>query len=258
MTPAARSVLVIPARNEARLLPEVLAAVPRWVWRVVLLDDASRDATWEVMRAWDDPRAVRLRADRPLGVGAAIRAGYREALAIGGRFAVVVAGDAQMDLGELPRLLAPLLAGEADYVQGVRFDRGAPRGPMPRSRIWGNRILSGLSSWSAGVPIADSQCGYTAAGVPFLEHIVAAAIPAGYGFPAYVRIEAHRAGFRVREVPVSALYGSEVSGIRPWRDPALIAARILGRGLRRRAVAAAAALAPARDPVAAGSTGRAT
>lgn len=245
--PGTRVVLVIPARDEERLLPVVLAAIPAWVWRVVIVDDASGDRTWEVLRAWRDLRAVRLRAPRRLGVGAAILWGYRETLAIGGRAAAVVAGDAQMDLAELPRVLAPLLAGEADYVQGVRFERGVPRGPMPRARVWGNRLLSRLSSWSAGARIGDSQCGYTAAGAGFLHHVVRARIPAGYGFPAYVRLEAHRAGFRVREVPVRALYGSEVSGIRPWCDPAMIAARILGRGVHCRLAATAAALDPARE-----------
>jgi len=60
-------------------------------------------------------------------------------------------------------------------------------------------------------------------------------LPRGYGFPAYARLELHRAELRVAEVPVRALYGTEVSGIRPWRDPALILARILMRGVARRA-----------------------
>jgi len=229
-----RVAVVVPARDEARLLPAVLAAMPARAWRVVLVDDASADRTWEVMNSWKDPRAVRLRAPQPLGVGGAILRGYGHALELGARAAVVVAADAQMDLEEMPRLLAPLLAGDADYVQGVRFEGGAPRGPMPATRVWGNRILSACASWAAGTPVSDSQCGYTAASAGFLRHLVSTRLPHGYGFPAYVRLEAHRAGVRVREVPVRALYGSEVSGIRPWRDPAVIAGRILWRGVKRR------------------------
>lgn len=247
--PARRVVLVIPARDEAAFLPRVLAAVPDDVWRMVVVDDASRDHTRRLLAAWRDDRLIALHAPRPRGVGGAILWGYRVALEIGARAAAVVAGDAQMDLGELPRVLAPVLAGQADYVQGVRFEGAVARGPMPLTRLAGNRILSACATWAAGAAIGDSQCGYTAAGAGFLRHLVGARLPEGYGFPAYVRIEAHRAGFRVAEVPVRALYGSEVSGIRPWRDPALIAARILWRGLARRATVAgpAVAVAPA-DP----------
>jgi len=229
-----RIALVVPARDEARLLPRVLATVPQPVWRVVVVDDDSRDGTWEVLSDWRDPRLVRLRTAHRLGVGGAILCGYREALALGADAAVVVAGDAQMDFADLAGVIAPLAAGRADYVQGVRFSGGRPRGTMPHTRRVGNRILSAFTSWASGEAVGDSQCGYTAAGVPFLRHLLGLRIPHGYGFPAFVRLAAHEAGFRVQEVPVHALYGSEVSGIRPWRDPALIAGRILQRGIARR------------------------
>jgi len=232
---ASRVALVIPARNECRLLPRVLEAVPAWVWKVIVVDDASRDRTWGVLREWRDPRARRLRSERRLGVGGAILLGYREALALGATCAVVVAADAQMDLAELPLVLDPIARGDADYVQGNRFRGGAPSGPMPAARVLGNRVLSAAASWSAGRAIADSQCGFTAATARALRLLDPASLPHGYGFPAFARLEMHRMELRVAEVPVSALYGSEVSGIRPWRDPALILARILWRGVARRA-----------------------
>jgi len=234
MSAPERVALVIPARNEDRLLPRVLAAIPPWVSSVILVDDASEDRTGEVMAAWGDSRARTLRAGRRLGVGGAILLGYREALELGATCAVVIAADAQMDLGELPRVLGPIARGEADYVQGNRFRGGAPRGPMPWPRVLGNRILSASASWAAGRPIADSQCGFTAASARALRSLGAGSLPRGYGFPAFARLEAHRRDLKVAEVPVSALYGTEVSGIRPWRDPALILMRIVWRGLARR------------------------
>jgi glycosyltransferase involved in cell wall biosynthesis len=210
------------------------------VWKVILVDDASEDRTWDVLSTWGDPRARRLRSRRRLGVGGAILLGYREALGLGATCAVVVAADAQMDLSELELVLAPIARGEADYVQGTRFRGRAPSGPMPPSRVLGNRLLSASASWAAGRPIADSQCGFTAAGPRALRVLAPAGLPRGYGFPAFARLEMHRRDLRVAEVPVTALYGTEVSGIRPWRDPPLILARILWSGLGRRATQLAA------------------
>jgi glycosyltransferase involved in cell wall biosynthesis len=210
---------VIPARNECRLLPRVLEAIPPSVWKVIVVDDASEDRTWDVLARWGDARAHRLRSAHRLGVGGAILLGYREALALGATCAVVVGGDAQMDLAELPLLLEPIGRGDADYVQGTRFRDGAPSGPMPKARVLGNRVLRPAASWAAGRAIADSQCGFTAAGAHALRRLAEAGLPRGYGFPAFARLEMHRIELAVAEVQVSALYGTEVSGIRPGAIP---------------------------------------
>lgn len=230
----ARVALVIPARDEERLLPGVLAGVPESVWRVIVVDDGSRDATWEVIRRWRDPRVEPIRHERGRGVGGAILAGYRRALRLGADIAVVVAADGQMAPDDLPRVVEPVRAGLADYVQGTRFEAGRPRGVMPVPRRWGNRLLSRATAWAAGRSVGDSQCGYTAASARFLARLDPARLPQGYGFPAFLRIEAHRIGARVVEVPVQARYGEEVSGIHPLADPPRILARILWRGTCRR------------------------
>jgi dolichol-phosphate mannosyltransferase len=241
MEPSDRVAVVIPARDEAAHLPQVLAQLPPQVWRVILVDDASRDGTAGVMRAWGDPRGSCVRSEVPLGVGGAILLGYRHALAAGARVAVVVAADAQMDLDELSKVAEPVLGGTADYVQGCRFGGdGRPRGPMPWSRRVGNRVLTACTRWAAGRPVGDSQCGYTAASADCLRRFEGARLPPGYGFPAFARLEVHRLGLRVVEVPVRAIYGREVSGIRFWRDPVAIAARILWRGCARRLAGRAA------------------
>lgn len=235
MKRSSRIALVIPARDEEKFLPRVLAGVPEWIWRVILIDDGSRDGTWAVMTSWHDERAERIRLRPGRGVGGAILAGYRRVLQIRAASAVVVAGDGQMDPDQIAGVVAPIEEGWADYVQGNRFLRGRPRGHMPLLRRWGNRWLSAASSWASRTPIGDSQCGFTAASLSFLEQLSFSRIPPGYGFPAFVRLEAHRMRAHVAEVPVNALYGDEVSGIHPLRDPLWICLRILSRRMEHNA-----------------------
>jgi glycosyltransferase involved in cell wall biosynthesis len=246
--------VVVPARDEARHLGGVLASIPAWVDLVVVVDDGSRDATAQCLVAWGDARGLAVRWRSGRGVGAAILEGYRQALARGARVAAVVAGDGQMDLSELEAVVDPVLAGHADYVQGTRFEGGRVRGRMPLARRLGNRLLSRIASWAARHPVSDSQCGYTAASARFLAALATADFAPGYGIPAYLRVHAHQAGWRVAEVPVRAIYADEVSGIRPWRDPPRIAWRLvrLGAGARWRRAAASPTPLPAARPGPAG------
>ena len=236
MMAARRVAVVVPARDEEAFLPAVLAAIPDWVDRVIVVDDGSQDATATVAASWPDAR-LQLRILRPgRGVGAAILAGYETAVTAGADVVAVVGGDGQMNLNELAAVVAPVVADEADYVQGTRFPGGRLRGRMPWARRIGNRLLTRLTAWASRASVSDSQCGYTAASRDFARAMLRLPLPAGYGFPAFVRFHAHALERRVLERPVSAIYGDEISGIRPWRDPIHIAARLVRLGLWLRSV----------------------
>lgn len=239
--------VVVPSRDEERHVLDVLRAIPEWVEIVVAVDDGSRDRTWSRLLSWEDRRRVAIRLRPGRGVGGAILEGYHQALLRGAAVVAVVAGDGQMDLGELGSVVEPVRAGRADYVQGTRFWRGRVHGPMPRARQLGNLVLRSLATWAAGRAVSDSQCGYTAASARFLECLPQLSLGAGYGFPAFLRVHAHRLGWRVVEVPVRAIYGDEISGIRPWRDPPRIGWQLLRLGLaaRRQEIRRAAGSRPA-------------
>ena len=106
--------VVIPAYNEERLLPVTLAAVPAFVDRIIVVDDASRDETAGRARAAAeaDPRVAVIVHERNAGVGAAIVSGYKRALEERIDVTCVMAADNQMDPAELPSLVAPVAAGE--------------------------------------------------------------------------------------------------------------------------------------------------
>ncbi|MEO5770130.1 MAG: glycosyltransferase family 2 protein [Polyangia bacterium] len=215
-----RIAVVIPAFNEADKIARTIRSVPGFVDHVLVVDDASTDATARVA-ARSGRRGIEvLSHPRNRGVGAAIATGYRRALALGAEATAVMAGDAQMDPADLPRLLAPVLSGEADYAKGNRFAWSAAecRTEMPRSRYLGNVVLSTLTRFACGYrTLFDSQCGYTVASRAALLAIDPNAMFARYGYLNDLLARLARAGARVVDVPVRPVYGPGWrSGIRWW------------------------------------------
>jgi glycosyltransferase involved in cell wall biosynthesis len=116
--------VVVPAYNEEPLIETTVAGIPDFVDRVIVVDDASRDGTGERVRAVADGRVELIRHERNGGVGAAIVSGYRRALEDGIDVTCVMAGDNQMDPGDLARIVAPVARGEADYAKANRLVTG--------------------------------------------------------------------------------------------------------------------------------------
>ncbi|HYP91019.1 MAG TPA: glycosyltransferase family 2 protein, partial [Polyangiaceae bacterium] len=164
------------------------------------------------------------------GVGAAIVTGYRAALAEQADAVVVMAGDAQMDPADLPALLAPVLAGRADYVKGNRF-RSAERRKMPILRRWAGKVLSWVTRLASGLDVDDCQCGYTVMSRHGLCTLPLGELWHGFGYPNDLLLLAAQHGLRVSEVTVKPVYADERSGVRPWHA-LLIVGLIARRWLR--------------------------
>ncbi len=207
-----RVAVVVPAFNEQRLIASMLAALPSWVDRVVVVDDCSEDQTREVVRALENERLVLLTHETNRGVGAAIVTGYRYAQA-SHDVLVVMAGDNQMSPDDLPSLLAPILRGAA-YVKGNRF-RHAKYGDMPWHRRLGSRLLSGLTRRLTGLSVDDCQCGFTALAAGTAQILPLEQLWPRYGYPNDLLAMLAAFDADVREVPVKPVYGNEKSGLHP-------------------------------------------
>jgi glycosyltransferase involved in cell wall biosynthesis len=225
--------VVVPAHDEEALIGRTLASIPAFVDRVVVVDDASTDGTAAVAGRYCGGRVSLVRRTRNGGVGAAIVDGYRAFLEGAGHDAAcaVMAGDAQMDPGDLPRLLEALDDG-AGYVKGNRFASAGTLGAMPLVRLVGNAVLSVLTKMvTRRWHLWDSQCGYTVITRAALLRLDLDALYPRYGFPNDVLIKLARRGVTIGQVPVRAIYAGETSGM----NPLAVAPRILGilwRGLR--------------------------
>ena len=216
-----RVIVVVPAHNEEKLIGQVVDTMPAFVDRMIVVDDASTDRTAEVLCAAGPRHGDRLKVVRhPTngGVGAAIITGYRSALEEGkeGSLVAVMAGDAQMDPADLPRLLLPLVRDQADYTKGNRLFTGEAWKIIPRHRYLGNAVLSFLTKVASGYwHVADSQSGYTAVTSEALSVLQLHRLYPRYGFPNHLLVELNNYDFRVRDVPIRPVYNvGEVSGIR--------------------------------------------
>ena len=232
--------VVVPAYNEERLVARAVAQIPAFVDHVVVVDDASTDGTVAALEAVSSRpgyELVRHAANR--GVGGAIVTGYERSLTLGADVAVVMAGDAQMDPADLPRLVAPIAAGDADYVKGDRLSWPGVFQAMPFARFLGNHVLTALTRLSSGYrEVRDSQCGYTAIGRSALARLDLAAVHARYGYPNDLLAHLFTSGARLAQVPVRPIYGEELSGISWFTALVRVPLVLLRSLLRRRSLAA--------------------
>jgi len=211
-----RIAVVVPAFNEADKISRTVRSIPGFVDHVIVVDDGSADGTGRIAARSGRRGLEVIVHERNQGVGAAIATGYRRALVLGAQATAVMAGDAQMDPADLPSLLAPVLAGSADYAKGNRFAWPGCWRAMPLTRYLGNVALSWLTRLATGYRLFDSQCGYTVASREALAAIGPDGMFARYGYPNDLLGRLARAGARAVDVPVRPVYGPGWrSGIRP-------------------------------------------
>jgi len=207
--------VVVPAYNEELLIQETLQGIPDYVTSIYVVDDGSSDRTAEQIVALNDPRIVFIRHEVNKGVGAAIITGYRLAKADQVDLIAVMGGDNQMDPEELPRLLVPVIEGDADYTKGNRLASRVYRKGMSRWRQFGNFVLTTLTKLASGYwDISDPQNWYTVISRQALGVLNLETIYTYYGYCNDMLIKLNAAGLRTADVVMPARYGRERSSIR--------------------------------------------
>jgi glycosyltransferase involved in cell wall biosynthesis len=210
-----RVAVVVPAHNEQRLIGTVIRTMPDLVDHILVVDDASTDETSRAAKEVGDPRCEVITLVDNLGVGGAILTGHRRALALEADVVVVMAGDGQMNPDYLPDLLNPIVHGDAQFTKANRFYAMGSFDGMPRARIVGNVAFSFLTKAASGYwNLFDPQNGYTAIHRAALERLPLDRIAQRYEFENDLLIHLNILRVPARDVPVPAVYGQEVSGIR--------------------------------------------
>ena len=211
--------VVIPCfRARASILGVVEGVIGR-VAHVYVVDDACPEQSTVLLAGRFPPsRLTVLRHACNQGVGGAMITGYRQALADGHRVVVKMDADGQMRAQDLPALVAPLLCGEADYAKGNRFFDLGLLGGMPRLRLFGNACLSFVNKLSSGYwEVMDPTNGFTAIHRAALSRLPLDRLARRYFFESDMLFRLGTIRAVVRDVPMPAVYGAEVSSLRIGR-----------------------------------------
>lgn len=148
-------VAVVPAYNEGPAISDVIENTLRYVDRVVVVDDASRDETGaSALR----PRVDLLRHPVNLGQGAALQTGITHALALGATHIVTLDADGQHDPSEIDRMLQAMREAGVDVALGSRF-KGETIG-MPTFRRVVLKLAVAFTRLTTGLRITDSHNGF--------------------------------------------------------------------------------------------------
>ncbi|MFH1474766.1 MAG: glycosyltransferase family 2 protein [Chloroflexota bacterium] len=213
--PPARISAIVPARNEAARIAATVTELRRHVDEVVVVDDASDDATGELAAR---AGAIVVRNERGLGYVGSIRRGFAVA---SGDVVVTVDADGEMPVERIAELIAPIAAGAADMVQGRRSH-------VPRIS---ERLVTAVAA--VGGPVGDSGTGFRAMRTELARSLE---IP-GTCICGSLALEALGRGARLAEVPIAVRPVPDRRRRVAWNHAgqALLVARMaVGARLRRR------------------------
>ncbi|MDD3249338.1 MAG: glycosyltransferase family 2 protein [Smithellaceae bacterium] len=250
--------VVVPAYNEEKQIGSVLATMPDFVDRIIVVNDCSKDKTADVVLSHiredrgigkairpdntqdhgnqyeraetllkekqqsdlkhyvpSEIANVRPETDRIIlinhlkngGVGAAIATGYKWCRDHAIDCTAVMDGDGQMDPAELEKICLPILTEEIDYVKGNRLIHGGARLVMPKTRFFGNSVLSILTKIASGYwHVSDTQTGYRAISLAALNAIEIHKIYPRYGMPNDILVKLNIAFCTIKEVKIKPVY----------------------------------------------------
>ncbi len=222
--PRARLAVFVIAYSAEATLQRVLERIPqetfeRFDCEILVVDDASTDRTFEIghdyRQAHPEIRMTVLRNELNQGYGGNQKVGYVWAIKNGFDFVAMVHGDGQYAPEELPRLMQPLVDGEADAVFGSRMTTafGALEGGMPLYKWVGNRILTAAQNAMLRTHLSEFHSGYRIYSTRALQRVPFRLNSNDFHFDTEIIIQLLNAAQRIVELPIPVFYGDEISRV---------------------------------------------
>jgi len=208
MTPSLS--IIVPAYNEGTRLRKSLRSIVSYLdeyaaeSELIVVDDGSTDntanAAREELATSKTVRTSVISYQSNLGKGRAVRLGL---LASRSDIALFMDADLSTPITEVPKLIDPISSGECDLTFGSRaIDRSLIGIHQPWRREQGGRVFNLLVRLATGLPFWDTQCGFKAFRMSVCRPLIEGATIDRFGFDVELLYVAHRAGLRLREIPV--------------------------------------------------------
>ena len=196
------TVACIPAFNEERTIAKVILQTQKYVDKVIVCDDGSTDMTAEIAEKLG---AVVVRHSRNLGYGAALNTLFREAVKLNPSCIVTIDADGQHNPSDIPKLVEPIVRGEADIVIGSRFL--SSKDNTPKYRRLGIKVITGIARKISYPQITDAQSGFRAYSRRAVEEL--GLTEPGMGVSTEILIKASEKKLKVVEKPITISYDVE-------------------------------------------------
>jgi glycosyltransferase involved in cell wall biosynthesis len=206
-------IVQIPAYNEEKTIAKVVSNIPRKIEgidevKVLVTDDGSTDKTIEEAKKAGTDYILPHKHNQ--GLGRNFKHAIDKCLELGADIIVNIDGDGQFNSKDIPKLIKPLLDGEADVVTCSRFLKPELTKDMPILKKWGNKRYTSLIRRITGESFTDTQCGYRAYS---REAALRLSLHGKFTYTQESFIDLVSKGMRIKEIPLEVVYNKERKSI---------------------------------------------
>ena len=202
-------IVVLPTYNEEVSIGSIVLLTRFYADNVIVVDDGSVDRTAEVARKAGAEVIVH---EANTGKEGALKTGFAAAVNLGADIIVTMDSDGQHNPADIPKLVAPIIEGNADIVNGSRYLNGLGKNTPVYRRV-GQTILDRFTNINSGIKITDSQSGFRAFEASTVDIFRFNA--QGMAIESEMLADAGKAGIRITEVEIGVRYDVDGSTKNP-------------------------------------------